>query len=96
MTFAFEDLESKKNLYSENEITKGGSIRFLESPYFNQLNMTRVYYGKVYSRTANIDYLKYDGVKYNIISKDCKDLDKNEKYFIPIGVADSPHEWMWF
>jgi len=94
MTFAFEDLESKKNLYSENEITKGGSIRFLESPYFNQLNMTRVYYGKVYSRTANIDYLKYDGKKYNIISKDCKDLDENEKYFIPIGVADSPQEWM--
>mgnify|MGYP001262746531 CR=1 FL=1 len=94
MIFAFEDFESKKNLYSEEEITKGGSIRFLESPYYNQINMTRVYYGKVYSRTSNISYLKYDGKVYDIINKDVKDLEDGDKYFIPVGVADSPQEWM--
>jgi hypothetical protein len=94
MIFAFEDLKNYKNLYRKKEITQSGEDRLLTSSYFNEIMMMSVYYSAVYRRKEDNKFVKYDGKKYPVKFVDYKDLKENEKYFIPIGVGESPYQWM--
>ena len=94
MIFAFEDLKNYKNLYRKKEITQSGEDRLLTSSYFNEIMMMSVYYSVVYRRKEDNKFVKYDGKKYPVKFVDYKDLKENEKYFIPIGVGESPYQWM--
>lgn len=94
MTFAFEDLKNYLNIFRKEEITKSGEPRIMVSSYFNEIMMMSVYYSGVYRRKKEDNFVKYDGVEYSIRFVDYKDLKDDEKYFIPVGVAESPYQWM--
>ena len=94
MIFAFEDLKNYLNLFRKEEITKSGEPRILTSSYFNEIMMMSVYYSAVYRRKKENTFVKYDNKDYPVKFVDYTKLEDGVKYFIPVGVGESPYQWM--
>lgn len=93
MNLVFENLDDLLNCFDETEmIGDSNSSRFTQSPYANELKMTLVY-NQSLERDSTVSELDYLGKKYKINFYSIDD-DFTGKYLIPIGVNQSPKEWM--
>jgi hypothetical protein len=91
LNFVFEDIDNLRNLFNEDEILTSGVSRVIMSPYVNRLRQLQIYYSKL--RNGKEGVIEYFGNEYCI---NIYDSDKiiNEKYIIPIGVTQSPENWI--
>jgi hypothetical protein len=93
ISFVFEDIDNLLNCFDENEaIQHTGSYRITQSPYANGLKMTLVY-NQSTDRDSTISEIPYLSKRYKINFYSINE-EFDGKYIIPIGVNQSPREWM--
>jgi hypothetical protein len=92
INLVFEDNKNFLNCYDESEIIPGGAIRITTSPYVNQLFIMNVYTNSI-NRNDNSPDLEFGKEKFQIYFKNIEEKIEG-KYIIPIGVNQSPREWM--
>jgi len=91
INLAFEDINELRNLYSEDESLSSGISRIVMSPYVNRLRQLWVYYSRLKNGKEGI--IEYFGNDYEInIFESSKDF--NGIYIIPVGVTESPENWI--
>lgn len=91
LNFVFEDFDNLRNLFDEGEILTSEVPRVIMSPYVNRLCQLQIYYSKV--RNGEEGVIEYFGNEY-CINLHNSDKHINEKYIIPIGVSQSPENWI--
>jgi hypothetical protein len=91
LNFVFEDIDNLRNLFNEDEILTSGVSRVTISPYVNRLRQLQIYYSKL--RNGKEGVIEYFGNEYCINICDSNKII-NEKYIIPIGVTQSPENWI--
>lgn len=91
LNLVFEDINELRNLFHEEEILTSGIPRIVMSPYVNRLRQLWVYYSRLKNGKEGI--IEYFGKDYFINIFDSNKII-NEKYIIPIGVSESPENWI--
>jgi hypothetical protein len=93
MQLVFEDVENMLNCFNSDQlINNSGQNRITNSGYANQLKMLLVYWQSL-KRDSAYNKIIYDDVEYEITLHSIEEKIDG-KYIIPIGVNQSPREWM--
>ena len=90
INLVFENTEDSLNLFDENEVLDGGMFRVCKSPYADNLISIATYYDSLNKENKTLEFAGKDH-KINVYSS--TDLF-NENYIIPVGVNQSPYEWI--
>ena len=90
INIVFEDTENFLNLFDESELLNDKMYRICKSPYADNLIPLSKYYNKL-NKEKNI--IEFFGKEYNINVYSADEL-VDTKYIIPVGVNQSPREWI--
>lgn len=90
INIVFEDTENFLNLFDESELLNDKMYRICKSPYADNLITLSKYYNKL-NKEKNI--IEFFGKEYNINVYSADEL-VDTKYIIPVGVNQSPREWI--
>lgn len=87
----FEDKEELKSFILPEEKTSSGNPRLTTSPWANHLRRALAYYS---NPNDNLDVVEYFGNQFEINLYDDIDAIQDKPYVVPIGLNESPHEWI--
>lgn len=90
INLVFEDIENLRNLFDENEMLGNGMYRITTSPYANHLRRLSTHFSRLNHGNSVIEYnlKKYE---INLLTPDQL---IGQRYIIPVGINQSPKEWM--
>lgn len=90
INLVFEDIENLRNLFDVEEKLGDGMYRITTSPYANHLRRLSTHFSRL-NHGENV--LEYDLKKYKI-NITTPDQLIDGKYIIPVGINQSPKEWI--
>lgn len=90
INLVFEDTENFLNLFDETEVLDDKMFRICKSPYADNLVTLSKYYNKLNKERGIVEFF---GKEYQIKIHDANEI-VDGKYIIPVGVNQSPKEWI--
>lgn len=90
INLVFEDLENLRNLFDETEVLGDGLYRITTSPYANHLRRMSTHFARLNHGQSVLEFSN----KLYPIKLLTPDQLIDGKYIIPVGVNQSPKEWM--